>query len=91
LLPALVTMVWPPGFLTMTGTGTPSWVWPPRIASMPVTREAILRSTSMPLWLSSTTACAPLARASFTVSCISLSRMPKVQLGVSQAGLAIGV
>ena len=58
---------------------------------MPLTREASFKSTSMPLWLSSTTACAPLARASFTTSCSSFSWMPKVQFGICQPGLAMGV
>ena len=30
---------------TVLATGTPSWVWPPKIASTPRTRPAIFRST----------------------------------------------
>jgi hypothetical protein len=81
LEPALVTSVWPPAFFTITGAGMPSWVWPPRMASMPRTREAILMSTSMPLCDSTTTTWAPLARASSTIFCMCSSWMPKVQSG----------
>ena len=79
MLPALVTRVWPPAFLTMLATGMPSCVWPPMMASMPVTRLAILRSTSMPLWLITTTTWAPLARASLTTFCMLSSWMPNCQ------------
>ncbi|MNT51595.1 hypothetical protein D3C72_1885670 [compost metagenome] len=79
--PALVTSVVPPGFFTGTGAGTPSWVWPPSIASSPRTREASFRSTSMPLCDSSTTACAPLPRAASMTCCRFSSWMPKVQSG----------
>ena len=46
---------------------------------MPRTREASLRSTSMPLCDSSTTTCAPLPRASSTTVCRFSSWMPKLQ------------
>ncbi len=49
---------------------------------MPETRVASFKSTSMPLCDSSTTACAPLARAASTVLCNSSSRMPKLHAGV---------
>ncbi len=91
MLPALVTSVLPPRFATIVGCGTPSCVCPPRIASIPVTREASFRSTSMPLCDSSTTACAPFARASSTAFCMSSSRMPNVQSGTKSRGWAIGV
>ena len=77
--PALVTMVLPPALGTSVATGMPSCVWPPRMASMPDTRLAIFRSTSMPLWLTTTTTFAPLARASFTTDCMFSSWMPKAQ------------
>ncbi|MCY1512024.1 hypothetical protein D9M68_464690 [compost metagenome] len=79
LEPPLTTMVLPPALLTSVGMGVPSCVWPPRMASMPVTRLAIFRSTSMPLCDSTTTTCAPLPRASFTTRCRLSSWMPKVQ------------
>ena len=79
MLPALVTSVVPPALVTGTATGTPSCVWPPKMASMPRTRLAIFRSTSMPLWLSTTTTCAPLPRASSTIFCMFSSWMPKSQ------------
>ena len=79
MLPALVTSVVPPGFFTGTATGTPSCVWPPKMASMPRTRLAIFRSTSMPLCEITTTTCAPLPRASSTAFCMSSSRMPNSQ------------
>ena len=65
--------------LATLATGMPSCVWPPMMASMPVTRLAIFRSTSMPLCDRTTTTCAPLARASSTTFCISASRMPNSQ------------
>ena len=49
---------------------------------MPSTLEASLRSTSKPLWLSSTTSSAPSSRAWVTRSCTSFSWMPKDQLGI---------
>ncbi len=58
---ALLTSVVPPELATATGRGTASWVWPPRMTSMPLTRPASLRSTSMPLCESRTTASAPCA------------------------------
>ena len=79
MLPALVTSVWPPAFLMTLATGMPSCVWPPRMASMPRTRLAIFKSTSMPLWLMTTTTCAPLARASSTTFCMFSSWMPNSQ------------
>ncbi len=91
LEPALVTRVWPPGFFTTVGAGMPSCVWPPRMASMPLTREASFRSTSMPLCESSTTTCAPLPRTSSTIFCRWSSWMPKVQSGTMWRGLAMGV
>ena len=77
--PALVTMVLPPGLDTKVATGMPSWVCPPMMASMPRTREAIFKSTSMPLWLSTSTTCAPLARTSSTMLCMRVSWMPNAQ------------
>ncbi len=79
MLPALVTSVLPPGLATGTASGTPSCVWPPKMASMPRTRLAIFRSTSMPLCDSTTTNCAPLARASSTTFCMFASWMPNSQ------------
>ena len=64
---------------TGTATGMPSCVWPPRIRSMPRTRPASFRSTSMPLCDNSTTSCAPLARASSTTFCRFGSWMPNSQ------------
>ena len=81
LLPALVTSVRPLRLATTAGCGTPSCVWPPRIASRPVTREASFKSTSMPLCDSSTTTCAPLPRASSITFCRFSSWMPNVQSG----------
>ena len=82
LQPALVTSVRAAArWRRAIGCGTPSCVWPPRIASMPLTRDASFRSTSMPLCDSSTTACAPLPRASSTIFCSSSSWMPNVQSG----------
>ncbi len=78
LLPALVTSVVPPAFFTASGCGTASCVWPPRIASIPVTRPASFRSTSMPLCESRITTLAPLARTSSTCFCRSVSLIPKV-------------
>ena len=80
--PEFITSVRPPAFFTTEGAGTPSWVWPPRMASMPVTRLAIFRSTSMPLCERTTTTLAPLSRASLTTFCISSSWMPMVQSGI---------
>ncbi len=74
-----MTMVLPPLLLTMLATGMPSWVWPPMMASMPETRLAIFRSTSMPLCEMTTTTCAPLPRASSTIFCMLSSWMPKAQ------------
>ncbi len=45
----------------------------------------------MPLCESSTTTLAPLARTSLTTFCMLSSWMPKVQSGIIQRGLAIGV
>ena len=48
---------------------------------MPLTFEAIFRSTSMPLCESTTTTLAPLARASSTTFCMFSSWIPKDQSG----------
>ena len=76
---AIITSVFPPRFVTIAGSGTASCVCPPSTTSIPLTRDASFRSTSMPLCDSSTTTCAPLARVSSTTFCSSSSRMPKVQ------------
>ena len=92
LEPALVTRVLPLAFSTMVGAGMPSWVWPPKITSMPVTRDAILRSTSMPLWEITTTRSGfSSSRTWSTTSCMWPSWMPKVQSGMNRCGLAMGV
>ena len=86
-----MTIVLPPGFLTTIASGTASCVWPPSTASMPRTREASLRSTSMPLCERRTTICAPFARAASTCFWSASSWMPKVHSGTKWRGLAIGV
>ncbi len=63
---------------------------------MPRTRDAIFRSTSMPLCDSTSTTCAPglplrPARASSTHFCMPSSRMPKLHSATMWRGLAIGV
>ena len=76
---------------TRTGCGKASCVWADKMTSMPSTREASLRSTSKPLWESSTTTFAPCSRAAATVRLSSASRMPNDQAGIIHRGLAIGV
>ena len=78
LQPALATRL--PSCI-MIACGSASWVWPPRIASMPFTRCLSFTSTSMPLCESRTTTRAPLARTSSTRFCSSSSLMPKVHSG----------
>ena len=58
---------------------------------MPRTREASRTSTSIPLCDSSTTACAPLPRASSTILCRFSSWIPNVQSATKYRGFAIGV
>ena len=78
--------------ITSIGLGNTSWVCPPNIISIPLTLDAIFLSTSTPLWDNKTIKDVfSLALMRLINSCNSLSRIPKVRLGINRPGFAIGV